>query len=115
MQENNLIVPLVGDFAGPKAVRSVGEYLKEHSAILTVFYTSNVEQYLFQDDENWKRFYANVASLPLDSSSTFIRYVLNSWGFNRRAHTALSPIVDVVRAYDGGRIRSYYDVIEMSR
>src|SRR5436190_3282437 len=26
---NNLLVPLVGDFAGPKAIRSVGDYLKE--------------------------------------------------------------------------------------
>ena len=115
LQQNNLIVPLVGDFAGPKAIRSVGQYLKRHNAKVSVFYTSNVEQYLFQDDENWKRFYANVAALPTDSSSTFIRYVLNTWGFNRRARALLSPISDVVRGYNIGRVRSYYDVIEMSR
>jgi len=115
MQERNLIVPLVGDFAGPKAVRSVAEYLKEHSALLTVFYTSNVEQYLFQDDENWKQFYSNVAALPLDSSSLFVRYVLNSWSFNRRSRTLVSPMIDVVQGYNHGRIRSYYDVVDMSR
>ena len=115
LQEKNLIVPLVGDFAGPKAVRSVAEYLKEHSAILTVFYTSNVEQYLFQDDENWKQFYSNVATLPVDSSSLFIRYVLNGWSFNRRSRTLVSPMVDVVQGYNHGRIRSYYDVVDMSR
>jgi hypothetical protein len=115
LQERNLIVPLVGDFAGPKAVRSVAEYLKEHSAILTVFYTSNVEQYLFQDDENWKQFYANVAALPVDSSSLFIRYVLTSWSFNRRSRTLVSPMIDVVQGYNHGRIRSYYDVVDMSR
>jgi len=115
LQERNLIVPLVGDFAGPKAVRSVAEYLKEHSALLTVFYTSNVEQYLFQDDENWKQFYANVAALPVDSSSLFIRYVLNSWSFNRRSRTLVSPMIDVVQGYNHGRIRSYYDVVDMSR
>jgi hypothetical protein len=115
MQRNNLIVPLVGDFAGPRAIRSVGDYLRHHNAVVTVFYTSNVEQYLFQDDENWKNFYANVATLPVDDSSTFIRYVLNSWAFNRRSRTLLSPIADVVRAYDRGRIRSYWEVVDMSR
>jgi len=115
LQERNLIVPLVGDFAGPKAVRSVAAYLKEHSAVLTVFYTSNVEQYLFQDDENWKQFYANVAALPVDDSSLFVRYVLNSWSFNRRSRTLVSPMIDVVQGYNHGRIRSYYDVVDISR
>jgi hypothetical protein len=115
LQKDNLIVPLVGDFAGPKAIRSVAAYLKEHNAVLSVFYTSNVEQYLFQDDENWKRFYSNVETLPVDSSSSFIRYVLNSWRFSRRSRSLLSPINDVVWAYNRGRIRSYYDVIGMSR
>jgi len=114
LQEKNLIVPLVGDFAGPKAIRSVAEYLKGHNATLTAFYTSNVEQYLFQDDENWKLFYTNVEKLPLDTSSMFIRYVLNSWRFSRRSRTLLSPMADVVRAYERGRIRSYYDVVDMS-
>jgi hypothetical protein len=115
LQERNLIVPLVGDFAGPKAIRSVAGYLKQHDAAVSVFYTSNVEQYLFQDDENWKRFYTNVGTLPLNSSSVFIRYVLNSWRLNRRSRTLVSPITDVVRGYDHGRIRSYYDVVDISR
>jgi hypothetical protein len=114
LQKDNLIVPLVGDFAGPKAIRSVAEYLKQHNAVVTAFYTSNVEQYLFQDYETWNRFYANVGTLPVNSSSMFIRYVLNSWRFNRRARSLVSPIRDVVSAYGRGRIRSYYDVIEMS-
>ena len=115
LQERNLIVPLVGDFAGPKAIRSLAEYLKQHDAAVSVFYTSNVEQYLFQDDENWKRFYTNVGTLPLTSSSVFIRYVLDSWRLNRRSRTLVSPIMDVVRGYDHGRIRSYYDVVDISR
>jgi hypothetical protein len=115
LQEKNLIVPLVGDFAGPKAIRSVAAYLKEHDAVLSLFYTSNVEQYLFQDDENWRRFYSNVSTLPLDSSSTFIRYVLNGWRAGHRSRTLISPIIEMLRAYDRGRIRSYYDVVDMSR
>ena len=70
LEEKNLIIPLVGDFGGPKAIRAVGKYLKEHGATVTTFYLSNVEQYL---GSNWNDFCANVASLPLNEKSTFIR------------------------------------------
>lgn len=74
LERNNAVIPLVGDLAGPKAVRSVGRYLKEHGATVTVFYTSNVEQYL-RPDGVWSNFCSNVATLPLDETSTFIRTV----------------------------------------
>ena len=72
VEMRNLIVPLVGNFAGPKALRAVGAYLKDHGAIVTAFYVSNVEQYL-RSDGIWPQFCANVASLPLDAASVFIR------------------------------------------
>ena len=46
LQSRNLIVPVVGDFAGPKAIRAVGKYLRTRNAIVSAFYVSNVEQYL---------------------------------------------------------------------
>ena len=39
MQQRNLIVPLVGDFAGPKAIRSVAQYVQEHGNTARAFYT----------------------------------------------------------------------------
>jgi len=72
LEERNMLVPIVGNFAGPKALRAVGKYLKEHQATVAAFYLSNVEQYLNQDGI-WPQFCANVASLPLDEHSTFIR------------------------------------------
>lgn len=63
MQQRNVIVPLVGDFAGPKALRAVARWLKERDATVGIYYLSNVEQYLFQSDA-WKRFYENVETLP---------------------------------------------------
>jgi hypothetical protein len=47
LQRRNLVVPLVGDFAGPKTIRSIGTYLRKHNAVIRVFYLSNVETYLF--------------------------------------------------------------------
>jgi hypothetical protein len=121
LEKNNLIVPLVGDFAGDKAIRSVGQYVKDHGATVTAFYTSNVEQYLFQSDD-WKKFFTNVSSLPVDTSSTFIRAVFN---FNTissqtgtpgpRSRTMLASIAEQVAAFNEGRIQSYWDVIQSSR
>jgi hypothetical protein len=81
LEERNLIVPLVGDFAGPKALRSVARYLDLHHATVSVFYTSNVEQYLFRPPgDAWQRFYDNVGALPTDARSTFIRAFFNNQG-----------------------------------
>src|SRR5215475_5871187 len=72
LETKNLLVPVVGDFGGPKAIREVGKYLKSIDAVVSAFYLSNVEQYLNQDGKT-ESFLANVATLPLDQSSTFIR------------------------------------------
>jgi hypothetical protein len=72
MERKNLIVPVVGDFAGPKALRALGTYLREHGAVVSAFYVSNVEMYLRRNGV-WPAFCANVATLPVDASSVFIR------------------------------------------
>ena len=74
LETRNMLVPVIGNFGGPKAIRAVGRYLKDRNAVVTAFYLSNVEQYLRQD-LIWDNFCANVATLPLDETSTFIRSV----------------------------------------
>ena len=71
LEERNLIVPVVGNFGGPKALRAGGRYLKDHNAVVSAFYLSNVEQYLVRDGI-WQNFCGNVAAMPLDEKSTFI-------------------------------------------
>jgi hypothetical protein len=73
MQLRNAIVPIVGDFGGPKALRMVADYIKSKGGRATTFYTSNVEQYLFQHPTKWRTYYENVAAMPLDDTSMFIR------------------------------------------
>ena len=72
MQERNLIVPLTGDFAGPKALRAVGQWARVHRTKVTTFYISNVEQYLFEQGNEAQRFFENVATFPVDSTSMFV-------------------------------------------
>ena len=122
LESDNAIVPLVGDFAGPKAIRTVGQYVRNHGATITAFYTSNVEQYLFQQDEDWRRFFSNVATLPVDSTSVFIRAVFNGMGMLRypgpvgpRSETLIAPIDEQVKAFAAGTLASYYDVIQGSK
>jgi hypothetical protein len=79
LESNNLLVPVVGDFGGPKALRAVGRYARENGVTIGAFYASNVEQYL-RDDGKWETFCANVASMPLDHNSTFIRSVRGAQG-----------------------------------
>jgi hypothetical protein len=77
MHTKNLILPVVGDFAGPKAVRSVARFLEDHGAVVSVFYISNVEGYLMNTEQKKNTlgaaYFNNVAALPLDSGSKFIR------------------------------------------
>jgi hypothetical protein len=122
LERRNLIIPVVGDFAGPKTLRSVGRYLKDHGATLTAFYTSNVEQYLFEQGDDWRHFLTNVSAFPLDSSSTFIRSSHYSFGeqpprqFNRgRFIQLLSPMAEAVKAFNTGQLASYEDLIRMSK
>jgi hypothetical protein len=79
LESRNLLVPVVGNFAGPKALRSVGAWLKEHHAMVSAFYLSNVEQYLNMDGL-WMDFCANASQLPIDGTSQFIRSFRGSGG-----------------------------------
>jgi hypothetical protein len=119
LEQSNRVIPLVGDFAGQKTIRSIGRYLKEHDATVTAFYTSNVEQYLFQQDDDWRRFYDNLTTLPIDPSSLVIRSVSSSGfqtsGPSRLATPRLCSIADLLQAYNEGRIAGYSDVIAMSK
>ena len=72
LESKNLVVPVVGDFGGDKAIRAVGAYLKSVGAQVSAFYLSNVEQFLSQEGK-WDRFCLSVASLPIDDTSMFIR------------------------------------------
>jgi hypothetical protein len=121
LHERNLIVPVSGDFAGPKAIRAIGEYLRARKLVLRAFYVSNVEQYLFGDALD-KGFYANVATLPLDSASVFIRpYTLRRWyrGIGGTVldgrRQALCPIQSFLGAADKGLVTNNDEALACPR
>jgi hypothetical protein len=118
MEQQNRIVPVVGDFAGDKALRRLGDYLHSHGTTVTAFYTSNVEYYLFQN-EDWRKFFNNVLSLPVDGQSTFIRAYFSNQRFPPQGGLIPLSLLDSIPAclasYNQGAIHSYEDVIRRSR
>jgi hypothetical protein len=122
LEDRNLIVPLVGDFGGDKTVRAVGDYVRARGATVSVFYTSNVEQYLFQSADAWAKYYASVGTMPIDARSVFIRAVFGSGAgmpggpsYGMRSETLLLSVQELLKAHGEGRVQSYLDVILLSR
>jgi hypothetical protein len=116
LHDRNLIIPISGDFGGPKAIRAIGDYLRQRNAVVRAFYVSNVEQYLFGDGVD-KAFYANVATLPVDSASVFIRpYTLRrffrgSSPWSEERSEALCSISVFLRSVEQGRVQSNNDAL----
>ena len=125
MQRRNLIIPVVGDFAGARALKSVAAYLGGRGFTATVFYASNVESYLFRNDD-WRIFYGNVAALPLDRRSVLIRSVFGGFGgfggagadypgLGRPGSLQLDPLEDLLAAFRRGEISNYGDLVARSK
>jgi hypothetical protein len=115
MHMKNLIIPVVGDFAGKKAIVAVGDYLRKSGFTVTAFYTSNVEQYLFES-ESFAAFANNVRKLPINDRSLFIRSASGRYSHparlpGHRSATLLQQITVFLKDFDDGRYQNYFDLI----
>lgn len=115
-QAENRLIPVVGDFAGPRALRAVGELLRSRGLQVGAFYTSNVEFYLFGSSD-WNAYTANLETLPLAPGALFIRsYFGNSGAHPRnvpghRSTTLLQRMDTFIEDQKAGRLRSYTDIV----
>jgi hypothetical protein len=82
----NRVVPLVGDFAGSKALPGIAADMRDRGVKLGVFYTSNVEQYLVTDGK-YGRFIEHVRAMPTDDASLMLRV----WFDQGRKHPQQRP------------------------
>lgn len=116
LHRKNLIIPVVGDFAGKKALAAVGDYLRKTGYTVSAFYVSNVEQYLFQNGV-FGGFAENVRKLPINEKSLFIRAVPNTRFSHpaqlsgHRTTTLLQQISVFLRDFDEGRYQTYTDLV----
>jgi hypothetical protein len=70
LHSRNMIVPVVGDFAGPSAMYRVGDYVRKHADVIHAFYGSNVGVYL--TNRQTQAFCRNLAALPAAPRASFI-------------------------------------------
>jgi hypothetical protein len=116
LHAQNRIIPIVGDFSGPKALPAVADYLKKHGYVVNAFYTSNVEQYLFANGV-FSAFAENVRKLPTNERSLFIRAFPNmrephpAQISGHRLTTLLERIGVFLRDYDQGLYQDYWSLV----
>lgn len=72
LERRNLILPVVGDLAGPKVLPAVAALLRERGDAVSVLYTSNVEDYLIRGG-SFVTFVRHVQALPRTPESVIIR------------------------------------------
>jgi hypothetical protein len=118
MQRKNLIIPVVGDFSGKKALAAVGAYLRKRKITVSVFYMSNVEIVLLDwgSVEQFSDFVNNVKKLPTNDRSLIIRSTFSWYGHPARLPgyqlvTLLQKLSVFLKDFDEGRYQSYQDLI----
>ena len=72
LEDRNLIIPLVGDFAGDRALPGVADWMTANHEQLSALYTSNVEQYLYGAG-TFDAFAKNVERFPRNAKSVIVR------------------------------------------
>ena len=121
LERRGLVIPVVGDIAGPHAMTEIGRVLTERHEHLSAIYVSNIEDYLFRDG-NFPRFIENLGRLPRDARSVVVRSIFRGpFGFavagpspGDASASVLQPVDDLVAGFTGGRYRSYSDVVNRS-
>lgn len=79
LQARHLIVPVVGDVSGSKAMSAIAADIASRGLRLSAFYISNIEYYLYQN-RNFGPYAENLKRLPHDARSMMIRSVFPSGG-----------------------------------
>jgi hypothetical protein len=114
LERRDLVIPVVGDLAGPSAVANIGKAIAARGEQLSAFYVSNVEFYLFREG-TFARFIANLKRVPHTGNAVVIR------SFFARAPvmparpgdnsvSQVASINDLILGVDSGRVRSYADL-----
>ena len=114
MQARDLVIPVVGNVAGDRALAAIGRYMAERGERLSVFYASNVELYLTQD-RIFPRFVANLEKLPYGEHSVIIRSIFGRTtaesvpGYD--STSVVRSLGQLVAGYQSGKFSTYETLI----
>ena len=118
LQARDLVIPVVGDLAGSRAMAAVGRFLTGRGERLSAIYTSNVEMYLFRDLK-LPRFVENVKRLPRNERSVIIRAIFgDAFGATLPesvpgyySTSVIQPVEDLIGGFSSGKYRTYWDLV----
>jgi len=120
MENRDQVVPVVGNVAGEKAVKAIGQYATDHHLVVSAFYLSNVEQYLLGRDGGFDQYARNVVALPRDSTSVIIRSYFGRLGMVHPLYvpapgnisTSMIETIDsFAKRFAAGELRGYADLV----
>jgi hypothetical protein len=101
LEARDLVIPVVGDLAGPSALAAIGKLLASRGEKLTAFYASNVEFYLYREG-TFPKFASNLRQIPHAPNAVIIRSVFQRFGSAGRrpkdnSTSELQPIDELIR------------------
>lgn len=116
LERRNLVIPVVGDLAGPKVLPAVAALLRERGDAVSVLYTSNVEDYLIRAG-SFATFVRHVQALPRTPEAVIIR----SWFGGPGSHPLnlpgyyttqlIEPLEAFARDAAVARVRRYGELV----
>jgi hypothetical protein len=114
LQVGDRVIPLVGDFAGPKAIAALGAWLKKRSLQISVFYASDVEFFLVRSGR-LEAYAANLAQLPWHEDALLIRSSTREIKHPERvpgdsSTTILRPVANFLARVKAGQVRTVDDL-----
>lgn len=117
-QGRGLVVPVVGNLAGGKAMPEIARFLRERGDSLSAIYASNAEQYIMRDGA-FPEWAANLLRLPRTDKSVVIRsYFGRNWAashpYNQAGYfsTQLVQRVDTfAREWEKRTITDYWSLV----
>jgi hypothetical protein len=114
LQQRDLVIPVVGDLSGPRAVAAVGAHLAARKERVSAFYTSNVEFYLFNSGR-FPAFVNNLGRVPRAPKSVIIRSFFQRYAWpGGGSASRLQSLADLLDGFEKGRFRSYSELMDGS-
>ncbi len=113
LQDRDLVIPVVGNLAGPSALAAIGKSIVRRGERLSAFYASNVEFYLFREG-SFARFIDNLRQVPRSDRAVVIRSVFGGAGSPAPGYNSASliqPIGVLVDGFAKGQFREYWELV----
>jgi hypothetical protein len=116
LEARDLIVPVVGNLAGPKALAAIGQEVGRRGDKVSAFYISNIENYLFRDG-SFQRYMDNVKKLPHSDKSVVIRSLFGGYHLPESvpgyySTQAVQTINELIANCGSTRCRGYSDLLK---